>query len=318
MTSGRRTGVVLGAGGVLGAAWTIGALCALEEVEGFDPRAADVIVGTSAGSILGALLGAGVPAGSLRDHQLGLPIDGLEYDYESGSGGATPGRPRLGIGSPALLWRTARHPLQVTPMAALASVLPPGRGSLASIASLIDDVTGPDGWSQHPKLWVVAMDFDTGRRAVFGRDDAPRVLLSDAVSASCAIPGWFTPVVIDGRRYVDGGAYSQTSADLLAGLGLDEVYVLAPMAAFVDDRPSAVFQRLERRWRQQTTRRMVRECDRVRDSGTDVTMIAPGPEDLAAFGPNVMDPSRRELVLDTALRTTRTALRRTGSASEAG
>ena len=84
-----------------------GALCALEEVEGFDPREADVIVGTSAGSILGALLGAGVPAGSLRDHQLGLPIDGLEYDYESGSGGATPGRPRLGIGSPALLWRTA-------------------------------------------------------------------------------------------------------------------------------------------------------------------------------------------------------------------
>jgi NTE family protein len=96
------------------------------------------------------------------------------------------------------------------------------------------------------------------------------------------------------------------------------VYVLAPMAAFVDDRPSAVLQRLERRWRQQTTRRMVHESDRVRDSGTDVTMIAPGPEDLAAFGPNVMDPSRRELVLDTSLRTTRAALRRTGSASEAG
>ena len=314
----RRTGLVLGAGGVLGAAWTIGALCALEETEGFDPRDADVIVGTSAGSILGALLGAGVPAASLRDHQLGLPIDGLEYDYETGSGGATPGRPRLGIGSPALLWRTARHPLQVTPMAALASLLPAGRGSLARIAALVDDVTAPDGWSQHPRLWIVAMDFDTGRRMVFGRDDASRVLLSSAVSASCAIPGWFTPVVIDGRRYVDGGAYSQTSADLLAGLGLDEVYVLAPMAAFVDDRPSAVLQRLERRWRQQTTRRMVRETDRVRASGTDVTMIAPGPEDLAAFGSNVMDPSRRELVLDTALQTTRRALRRAASTSEAG
>ncbi len=125
--------------------------------------------------------------------------------------------------------------------------------------------------------------------------------------------------MIDGRRYVDGGAYSQTSADLLAGLGLDEVYVLAPMAAFVGDRPASVFQRLERRWRQQTTRRMVRESDRVRDSGTDVTMIAPGPEDLAAFGPNVMDPSRRELVLDTALRTTRIALRRAAATSaEAG
>jgi NTE family protein len=311
-------GLVLGAGGVLGAAWTIGALCALQEVEGFDPRAADVIVGTSAGSIIAALLGAGVPADSLRDHQLGLPVDGLEYDYETGSGGAAPGRPRLGIGSPALLWRTARHPLQVSPMAALASVLPPGRGSLASIATLVEDVTAPDGWSQHRRLWVVAMDFDTGRRMVFGADDAPRVLLSQAVSASCAIPGWFAPVVIDGRRYVDGGAYSQTSADLMAGLDLDEVYVLAPMAAFANDRPSAVFQRLERRWRQQTTRRMMRECDRVRDSGTDVTMIAPGPEDLAAFGPNVMDPSRRELVLDTSLRTTTTALQRADVTSEAG
>jgi NTE family protein len=216
-----------------------------------------------------------------------------------------------------LLWRTARHPLQVPPMAALASVLPPGRGSLASIATLVDDVTAPDGWSQHRRLWIVAMDFETGRRMVFGPDDAPRVLLSQAVTASCAIPGWFAPVVIDGRRYVDGGAYSQTSADLVAGLDLDEVYVLAPMAAFANDRPSAVFQRLERRWRQQTTRRMLRECDRVRDSGTDVTMIAPGPEDLAAFGPNVMDPSRRELVLDTSLRTTTTALRR-ADASEAG
>ena len=102
-------------------------------------------MGTSAGSILGALLGAGVPAGSLRDHQLGLPIDGLEYDYESGSGGAMPGRPRLGIGSPALLWRTARHPLQVTPMAALASVIP--QGAVAGVDRHdIDDVPGTDGW----------------------------------------------------------------------------------------------------------------------------------------------------------------------------
>jgi NTE family protein len=305
----RRTGLVLGAGGVLGAAWTIGALCALQENEGLDARDADFIVGTSAGSILAALLGAGTPPEDLRDHQLGVPIEGLDYDYDTGSGGRTPGRPRFGIGSPALLWRTARHPLHVTPMAALASLLPPGRGSLAPVAMLIEEVTGPDGWSPHPQLWVVAMDFDSGTRIVFGRQDAPRVLLAQAVSASCAIPGWFAPVVIDGRRYVDGGAYSQTSADVLAGLDLDEVYVLAPMASFVADKPSAVLQRLERHWRQQTTRRMLREVDRVQAGGTDVTMIAPGPEDLAAFGPNVMDPARRELVLETAQRTTLAALR---------
>ena len=75
--------------------------------------------------------------------------------------------------------------------------------------------------------------------------------------ASCAIPGWYAPVQIGGRRYVDGGAWSTTNVDLLATESLDEVYVLAPMAAFVDDQPRRLAARLERRVRRQVTRRLL-------------------------------------------------------------
>ena len=79
----------------------------------------------------------------------------------------------------------------------------------------------------------MAVDFDTGHRVMFGRAGAPRVPLADAVVASCSIPGWYEPAVIDGRRYVDGGVRSSTSLRSLAQAGLDEVYVLAPMASLV-------------------------------------------------------------------------------------
>lgn len=315
-----RRGLVLGAGGVLGAAWTCGALAAVRDVEGFDPRDAEVIVGTSAGSVLAALLGAGIGVDDLRSSQLGLPVEGweLEYDHDTGAGAAAPARPRLGIGSHALLWTSLRHPRTVTPMAVVSAVLPQGRGSLEPVRALVETVTAPDGWSPHPGVWVVAMDYATGKRTVFGRPGAPRALLSQAVAASCAIPGWYAPVAVGAARYVDGGACSSTSADLLAGLGLDEVYVLAPMASFVMDSPHAVMERLERRWRRQVTRRMEHEAARVEAGGSDVTMIAPGPEDLAAMGANMMDPSRRLAVLETAERTCREALLETGPDPLAG
>lgn len=127
--------------------------------------------------------------------------------------------------------------------------------------------------------------------------------------ASCAIPGWYTPVTIDGRRYVDGGACSSTSLDLLAGLGLDEIFVVAPMASFAFDRPHSVAGQFERRFRRTVARRLMREAEKVREAGTDVIMLGPGPEDLAAIGPNLMDPRRRREVLETSLRTSVESLR---------
>ena len=188
-------GLVLGAGGVLGAAWSIGALCALERVTGVDVRTFDIVVGTSAGSVLAALTCAGVRPEELAQHQRGVPVEqgplaGYTYDHDRATGGSLPSRPKPGLGSHRLLMRSVRRPWSVTPMAAMSSLLPTGTGSLWTVRSLVDAFTPEDAWSPHPNAWIVAMDYDTGRRIAFGRADSPPASLAEAVLASCAIPGW--------------------------------------------------------------------------------------------------------------------------------
>jgi len=308
-------GLVLGAGGVLGAAWSIGALCALERVTGVDVRTFDIVVGTSAGSVLAALTCAGVRPEELAQHQRGVPVEegplaGYTYDHDRATGGSLPSRPKPGLGSHRLLMRSVRRPWSVTPMAAMSSLLPTGTGSLWTVRSLVDAFTPEDAWSPHPNAWIVAMDYDTGRRVAFGRADSPPASLAEAVLASCAIPGWYAPVAIGGRRYVDGGTCSPASADLVIGQGLDEVVVLAPMASFEYDNPTAVPARVERSFRRSVSRRVVREAAKVRADGTRVTVLTPGRRDLEAMGANLMDPSRRIAVLDCSLETSEAALRR--------
>jgi NTE family protein len=308
----RRWGLVLGGGGVLGGAWLVGALTALQEVHGLDPLDAEMIVGTSAGSVTAALLGAGVPVDDLRAHQLGRPaadprLAAVSWDYDSSTGGQHPPRPRFHPGSAALVTRTMSRLRRMPPTAVLAALLPEGRGSLEAVGALVAALV-PSGWAPHPGLRIVALDYLAGRRTVFGDPAAPPADLPAAVMASCAIPGWYTPVTIGGRRYVDGGAWSATSADVLAGLGLDEVFVLAPMVSFALDRPASLFELFERRWRAQVTRRCLREVRKVHALGTEVTVLGPGPEDLATMGSNLMAVQRRREVLETSLRTSVAAL----------
>jgi NTE family protein len=127
--------------------------------------------------------------------------------------------------------------------------------------------------------------------------------------SSCAIPGWYAPVRIGGRRYVDGGACSPTSLDLVAPLGLDEVVVLSPMTSFDYDEPTTLAGRMERRFRRVVTKRLVGELRKVTATGTKVTVLGPTAEDLSVIGANLMDPSRRTRVLETSLRTSAAALR---------
>ena len=306
-----RRGLVLGAGGVLGAAWTIGALAALEEQYGWDPRDARVLIGTSAGSVLAAALGCGVGVETLLNHQKGIVVEGdprLEYDHDADSGGALPPLPRPGIGSARGLLAAARHPLRVTPMGALSSVLPKGRGNLEPVGRLVDAICPRGAWAAHPQTWIVAMDYDSGKRIPFGRDGSPHASLRAAVMASCSIPGWYAPVPIGGRRYVDGGVCSPTSIDLVAPLELDEVVVLSPMTSLEYDRPTTVAGRVERQVRRVSTRRVVGEMKKVAASGTKVTFLGPNAEDLDAIGVNMMDPRRRTKVLETSLRTSAAAL----------
>lgn len=307
---------MLGGGGVLGAAWMIGALGVLEPFVGVDARDFDYIVGTSAGSILAGLLGAGVSVRELADHQRGQATDGpladLEWDHNNSTGGSHPPRPKLGVGSPAMVARGLRQLRRMPPTAVIAALAPEGRGSLDNVRELIGAAAPNGGWVHRDGVWIIAMDYEDGRRVAFGRPDEPSASLADAVAASCAIPAWFAPVVIDGHRYIDGGAWSATSVDVLSGLGLDEVHVVAPMASGEVDRPPSIIGKLERRWRSRTTRRCLREAATLRAEGTKVTVLGPGPDDLRAIGANVMDGSRRLHVLETAAWTTGRALERGG------
>jgi len=309
---GPRRGLVLGGGGVLGAAWMVGALTALEAELGVDVREFDELVGTSAGSVLAGLLGAGVSVADLLTHQLDGSIDvgplaGYAWDYEKDTGGDRPGLPKVGLGSRELLRRNALHLRHLPPTAVLSAILPEGRGSIEAVGAMVGHVV-PDGWPPRGGVTVVALDYDTGERVAFGREGAPVVDLPAAVMASCAIPGWYQPVRIGAHRYIDGGAWSSTNLDLMAGLGLDEVYVLAPQVSFVRDAPTHWRTRVERQWRNRVTLRVLRELGKVHDDGAEVTVLGPGEEDLEAFGSNLMDVSRRPAVIATSLRTSAVAL----------
>lgn len=307
-----RRGLVLGGGGVLGAAWMVGALSALQDHLDVDLREVDALVGTSAGSVVASLLAAGVGVEELRLHQSGLPMpDGLlrefSWDYETATGSGRPPRPRPGLGSAGLLARNVSHLRRLPPTAVLSALLPEGRGSLESVGAMVRHVV-PHGWVERAGLQIVTMDYESGRRVAFGRAGAPQADLADAVMASCAIPGWYQPVRIGQARYVDGGACSSTSVDLLAGQGLDEVWVVAPSVSFAMDEPDQLVTRLERQWRVRVTRRCLREVAKVHAGGSEVTVLGPGPEDLAAIGGNLMDVARRRAVLETSLRTSAEAL----------
>jgi NTE family protein len=308
---GPRRGLVFGGGGVLGAAWMIGALSALADSLDWDPRDAEVVVGTSAGSILAAMLASGLSIETLLNHQRGIIAPGdpeIEFDYDNASGGSLPPRPQLRIGSRALVARKVLHPRRTPLLAGLAALAPRGRGSLAAVGELIHAVNPNETWPVRPEAWLIAMDYDSGKRVAFGRDGAPTASMADAVMASCSIPGWYRPLLIDGHRYIDGGTLSPTSLDLLADAGLDEVYCLAPMISFDYDDPATVVGRVERRFRRAMTKRVLHEAGKVRRRGAAVTLLGPGREDLEAIGVNLMDHRRRTAVLDTALRTTAEAL----------
>ena len=312
-----RTGLVLGAGGILGSAWMTGALPAVQERIGRPLGELDLVLGTSAGSVLGAALRCGMGVDELLAHQRGTTSELPDMrSIERDTGDGRPPLPLPWIGSPRLVARAVTHPRTVNPVIAASALLTAGRGRLESLIRLVTvlqtrlGVTG-DGWVPGAPLWVVAVDYDSGRRVVFGRDGAPPSTVGDAVLASCSIPGWFAPRVIDGRRYVDGGVASSTSVGLLARPGsppLDEVYVLAPMASHAYDHPRDPVACVERTVRRVITRWLDAEVRAARATGARVTVLTPGPADLAAMGGNLMNPRHRNRVLDTALETSAAAL----------
>lgn len=298
-----RRALVIGCGGVAGGAWTIAMLNSLTKATGWDPRQADILMGTSSGSVIVSLLGGGISVERMMNNQRTGHSHTTAWDHDDSSGGALPPLPgSLMPGAPQLLWQGLRG--RVSAMTALSGLLPKGRLNIEPLTKLIDGLSTENAWVPHPATWVVAVDDKTGERVAFGSPDAPRVAMRDAVCASCAIPGWAPPIEMAGRRYLDGGIASPISADLLANKGIDEVVIISPMASRQTDRPRSLPLRIERLMRKIMTQRVTSEIRYLQDRGIRVLWLEPVPEDLASFGYNMMDPKRRKSVFDTALRTT--------------
>ncbi len=316
-----KVGLVLGAGGVLGGAWLSGGLHALATETGWDPGDADYVVGTSAGAMIGSLCVAGVAPWFMVAHSAGETFDGVidAHGRPAADANRSAGAvfrleralPPIGPGSWRLAARTLRRPFMHTPGTIMTGLLPRGVISTEPLKEIVRRVV-PAGWVSHPSLWLVACDYETGKRVVLGRDDAPRSELADAVAASCAIPAFYHPVRIAGRRYVDGGIHSPSNLDLLAGQGLDLVICMNPTSSVESipaQHPLHLFQAFMRNG---SGRRLGSEARKLRAEGTEVVLIQPLKEDLHAMGGNLMSTRRRHRVLDLATRTVAKQLRAAG------
>ena len=313
-----RVGVVFGAGGVLGNAYLAGAAVALQELCGFEPRTASVLVGTSAGSVHAALYGAGLPAHfalwRTRGGRMPATVMGITGDEDPGETQTlkdifTPARalPRIGPQARTLALRSVLQPWRMRPEVMLTAWLPEGMFTNIAIGHALQRVV-PTGWAPHPRTWVTALNLRTGDRVVFGQMGSPRAHLDRAVRASCAIPGLYRPVKIGRDRYVDGGMHSPSNADLVADLDLDLVVIINPMSSLEGHAAAGFVDRYLYPLRRMAGRRLAAELRVLEDRGVPTLVIQPQARDLAVFRGNLMDSRPRRSVAETAVETTRALL----------
>jgi NTE family protein len=302
-----RSALVLSGGGIVGGAWMVGALHAIATETGWDPGSADIVLGTSAGSMIGAMLVAAMPAWLLRAYGAGEP---------AGDKGAHPFGasfrlqwtfPRPVLGSPELALRSLREPWRYGPAGILAW-LPQGVISTEPLKAAIRKYV-PSGWAAHESLWVTAVDYDSGHRVVFGQAGAPMCDLADAVAASCAIPGFYHPVTIRGRRYIDGGMYSPANLDLVRDTDSEVVVCINPVSSrdrggvFSAAGPLAALVRGDNRVL------IDREALMLRRAGKRVLLVEPSAADLRVMGFNYMSRKHLDRVVKAAEMTVRALLR---------
>ncbi|KOX02685.1 patatin-like phospholipase family protein [Micromonospora profundi] len=250
--------LVLGGGGVTGVAWELGLLAGLAE-RGVDVSEADLVVGTSAGSVVGAQVCSGLPLEQLYAEQLTPPS------------GERPAR--LGFMTLAqLVWAGGRTRDAVRSRARIGAMAVAARTpSEASRRAVIEARLPVREWPAR-RLLVTAVDAASGEFVVFDGDSA--VSLVDAVGASCAVPGVWPPVTIGARRYIDGGMRSAVNADLASGAR--RVLVIAPTSVAFGPMP-----------------RLSAHVAELRQAGSRVLVVTPDGGARKAIGRNVLDPARR-------------------------
>ncbi len=318
-----RIGLVLGGGGVIGNAYLTGVLEGIRRVSGWDPGTASVTVGTSAGSVSGALSTLGMPCDLMyryvchEEPPPGKDLPEIASRFRERPDNEWTDRlyrptgvvPRPLLSSPSSVLQALMNPWQTSVDLFVAGLLGEGFLSTRTIGEIIEAVQ-PGGWPQR-EFWAVTVDLDAGRRVAFGRNDAPPTDVARAVRASCAIPAVFAPVRIRGRRYADGGVLSVSNLDLLADENLDLVVCVNPMSSLEGrsyegpvDRITAAIHELERRSWLRFGRRLGWERRQVEDAGTPVLLIQPTEADLEVIPVNLMRAEERPAVAERALETT--------------
>lgn len=306
-----RTAVVLGAGGLTGQAYHLGVLTALADLTGFDARRADVVVGTSAGSLVAAGIAGGLSAHDQYAVLAGDPVsaEGRALLQATRARTAAPYTPEVPAPTarrrplaPAAVLAAARRPWAVRPGAVVSSLLPAGRTSTESISYGIRKLHG-DTWPDGGQLRICALRARDARRVVFGAPGAPQTDVGTAAAASCAIPGYFRPVRIGKETYVDGGGHSPTNADVVRRDSPELVVVSSPMsfARGAARTPDAAVRFAVRRY-------LAREVRLLRRRGATVVVFQPTVQDLTAMGLNPMRMLRAPKVVRTVAESVRSRL----------
>jgi NTE family protein len=285
--------LVLGGGGTLGEAWLRSLLAGLEAETGWDLRECDAVVGTSAGSIVAAVLTAGRrPEAAVDAADAWEPTAG-DDELGGGAGALLAGLGRR-VGGPALALTAPLAPVVAAglePGGAVlrAAVLRRGRPGTRAIPQLPRALERMDGRFDG-RLRVTAVDLRSGRRVVFGAPGAPAATVADAVLASCAVPWVFKPVTIGGREYVDGGAWSAANLDVAPVRSGTEVLCLNPTASprLAADRLGAI--------RAFASASAATEALLLRRRGARVRIVSPDARTVDAIGPNLFDARRRAQV----------------------
>jgi NTE family protein len=279
--SDQRTALVLGGGGITGIAWEIGLLAGLAEA-GVDLSGADLVVGTSAGSVVGAQVTCGAELETLYQRQL---------EPATAEKAARLNRATLARFAWAMLRSRGkdvefRRRIGALALAAQkAGLTPSEQERLDVIGSRLVSTQWPDR-----TLIITAVDAETGEFRTFDRDSG--VPLLQAVAASCAVPGVYPPVTVDGRRCVDGGMRSAANADLAQDY--DRVVVLAPIPRGVGPMASVDAQ--------------------VTGMVSRVAVVSPDASSKAAIGRNVLDPAARAPSAEAGRRQAATVVARVAEA----